>query len=158
MTTIAFTKVKLPHGWLGNMAPYPVTFAGKTWRTTEALFQALRFNNEDVRTLIHAEKSPMAAKMVAKKHSELMVVVPASKQDLQNMEMVCRLKLEQHPEHKKLLKATGDALIVEDITKRAKGGRHSFWGAALVQDKWEGDNALGKIWMKLRSEVTIQPQ
>ncbi len=151
--TIAFTKVALPHGWLGNMAPYPVTFAEKTWRTTEALFQALRFNNDDIRTLIHAEKSPMAAKMVAKKYAEHMVVEPASPQDLQNMEMVCRLKLEQHPDLKKLLKATGDALIVEDITKRAKGGRHSIWGAALHGDKWEGQNELGKIWMKLRSEL-----
>ena len=36
---IAFTKVALPFGWLGNMAPYPVTYGGKAWRTTEALFQ-----------------------------------------------------------------------------------------------------------------------
>lgn len=36
---LTFTKVRLPHGWLGNMAPFSVVFDGKPWRTTEALFQ-----------------------------------------------------------------------------------------------------------------------
>ena len=65
---IAFTKVALPFGWLGNMAPYPVTYGGKAWRTTEALFQALRFEDESIREAIRQEKSPMAAKLVAKRH------------------------------------------------------------------------------------------
>ena len=64
MHTIAFTKVTLPYGWLGNMAPFPVLYGLLEWRTTEALFQALRFAADDpVRELIRAEKSPMAAKM-----------------------------------------------------------------------------------------------
>lgn len=36
---IAFTKVKSPYGWLGNMSPYPVHYQGRTYRTTEALFR-----------------------------------------------------------------------------------------------------------------------
>lgn len=58
---IAFTKVDLPYGWLGNMAPYPVAYEDLTYRTTEALFQALRFKDRAIRQQIHAEKSPMAA-------------------------------------------------------------------------------------------------
>jgi predicted NAD-dependent protein-ADP-ribosyltransferase YbiA (DUF1768 family) len=75
---IAFTKVKLPYGWLGNMSPFPIEHDGKTWRTTEALFQALRFEDEEIRELIREQKSPMAAKMMAKKHRESMTIQPLS--------------------------------------------------------------------------------
>jgi len=35
---ILITKVKEPSGWLSNMSPHPVSYAGKRWRTYEALF------------------------------------------------------------------------------------------------------------------------
>lgn len=157
---ITFTKVKLPHGWLGNMAPYPVVYGGETWKTTEALFQALRFDDARIRAEIRDQKSPMSAKMVAKKNWAHMVVKPKSAKDLDNMEMVLRLKLEQHPELKELLLATGDEEIIEDVTNRpgvdkeyALEQRHTFWGAALRDSEWVGLNFLGKIWMKLRGEL-----
>lgn len=154
MNTIAFTKVSLPYGWLGNMAPFAVTYEGVEWRTTEALFQALRFDaNDPVRELIRAEKSPMAAKMLAKKHAARRVVVPLTREDVDIMAMVLRLKVEQHPSLKQDLLATGDAILVEDVTKRP-GGTGLFWGAALRSDgTWEGGNALGQLWMELRESL-----
>ncbi len=62
-----FKGVKEPNGWMGNMAPYPITYNGQVWRTSEALFQAMRFNDPLIKGLIQAENSPMAAKMIAKK-------------------------------------------------------------------------------------------
>ena len=67
---ILIRKVKDLHGWLGNMSPYPIEFNGKLYRTTEALFQALRFSDEEVIEAIRAEKSPMAAKFAAKRPPE----------------------------------------------------------------------------------------
>ena len=150
---ISFTKVKLPNGWFGNMSPHPIVYNGQEWRTAEALFQSLRFSDSNIKEKIRAEKSPMGAKMVAKANEDRMTVVPISEEDIKNMEMVCQLKIDQHPELRHLLKETGDQLIVEDITKRASGGRHSFWGAAWNGSEWIGNNALGKIWMKIRNEV-----
>lgn len=150
---IAFTKVALPYGWLGNMAPFPVTHDGLVWRTTEALFQALRFDDRTIRELIRAERSPMGAKFVAKGHAPSMVIDPTGAADVGNMKRVCRLKLQQHPELVPLLRETGDRQIIEDVTGR-QGGRHRFWGAALVDGVWVGDNVLGKIWMELRGELT----
>jgi predicted NAD-dependent protein-ADP-ribosyltransferase YbiA (DUF1768 family) len=43
MDVINFTKNNLPYGWLGNMSQYPIDFGGVIWKTTEALFQGLRF-------------------------------------------------------------------------------------------------------------------
>lgn len=151
---IAFTKVALPHGWLGNMAPYPVTYSGQEWRTTEALFQALRFHpDSSLREQIRSKKSPMAAKFTAKSHRALMAVIPLSQVDVDNMRLVLRLKLEQHPELVERLRATGDRLIVEDVTARKTKGNHRFWGAALENNLWVGDNMLGKLWMELREQL-----
>ena len=146
---IAFRKVSEPHGWFGNMSPHPVEYGGLEWRTTEALFQAMRFEDYSIREEIRAEKSPMSAKMVAKKHADSLTVVPRSDDDLRNMRLVLRLKVDQHPALMKALLDTGDEEIVEDTTKR----RDEYWGARLVDGKWVGENVLGKMWMELRAKV-----
>lgn len=147
--TAIIHKVKDSNGWMGNMSPYPLEYEGQTWRTAEALFQALRHKNTDVKDVIRSQTSPMAAKLVAKRYDP--DVEPLSSNDVDNMEMVLRLKLEQHPELIQLLIDTGDELIVEDCTKRQRGSG-LFWGAALKDGKWEGTNTLGKLWMRLRDE------
>lgn len=153
--TIAFTKVALPFGWLGNMAPYPIMYNGKEWKTTEALFQALRFENEEVRELIRAEKSPMGAKMrtkaLAKIHTR--AIEPMSEKDVELMEMCLRLKLAQHREVARKLRCTRDQIIIEDCTSRGKRGTNLFWGAVNENGAWIGENMVGKLWMKLRSEM-----
>lgn len=153
MSTISFTKVKLPYGWLSNMSPHPLEYKGVTYRTAEALFQALRFDDESLRELIRAEKSPMAAKFKAKSFIEKAVIEPRSDEDLDNMRFVIRLKMAQHLDLAKGLVGTRDSEIVEDCTKR-QGGSGLFWGAALQEDgSWEGENWLGKLYMELRDEI-----
>lgn len=164
MDVVSFTKVSAPYGWLGNMAPYPVDvlvgFAAdgqpvhETYRTSEAAFQALRFKpDDDVRRLIREQKSPMAAKMVAKSHADKRFIVPMSDDDISLMDKVLRLKLKKHPRLQKELLATGEALIIEDCTRR-RGGTGLFWGAAKRDDgTWEGKNCLGLLWVNLRNEL-----
>ena len=156
---IAFTKVKLPYGWLGNMSPYPIMADGKIWRTTEALFQAMRFSKTEIKEEIRAATSPMAAKMIAKRNIGLMIVNPRTQDDVDNMRNVLQLKLQQHPDIKRMLLETGDAKIIEDCSARANASG-LFWGAtrclpALSPDGswWEGENMLGKLWMRLRDEA-----
>lgn len=155
MSYISFTKVDLPYGWLGNMSPYPVTHEGKVWRTTEALFQALRFNDPEIREAIRNEKSPMGAKLKAKGFmkrvdADKICVTPLSNADLENMKMCLKLKLEQHPGLLKQLLATGDSSIYEDVTSRGKRGSNLFWGALKENDTWVGQNHLGRMWEDLR--------
>jgi ribA/ribD-fused uncharacterized protein len=149
---IGFTKVALPYGWLGNMSPHPIVWEGKTWRTSEALFQALRFDDEEVRESIRLEKSPMGAKFKAKANRDKLKVSPLSEQDLENMKMCVRLKLESHPEIKKQLKATGNSVLFEDVSARPRGN-NLFWGAILKDESITGENVLGKIWMELRNSI-----
>lgn len=151
--TIIIKKVKDKGGCWGNMAPFPIVFNDETWLTTEALFQALRFDDKSIRSKIKAEKSPMGAKMKAKKHLTEMVVEPLSEIDLNNMRLCLRLKIEQHPHLKELLVNTGKEFIVEDCSARQHGSG-LFWGAALKEGVWTGQNWLGKLWMELRDELT----
>lgn len=154
MDVISFTKVSLPYGWLGNMSPYPINFNGKVWRTSEALFQALRFKDEEIQELIRNEKSPMGAKMIMKSKTEYIILEKHGTKDLLNMKMCIKLKLVQHPNLVKELIDTGDKIIIEDVTKRGSSGGNLFWGAMLVENEdgfhWVGNNALGKLWMEIR--------
>jgi predicted NAD-dependent protein-ADP-ribosyltransferase YbiA (DUF1768 family) len=159
MADISFTKVDLPYGWLGNMAPYPVKFNGQMFRTTEALFQALRFDSIEIRELIRLEPSPMSAKMKAKKYKDLFVVNPMSEQDVENMKFCLRLKFE-NPELKIKLLKTGEHKIYEDIGTR-RGIRHEFWGAYRKanengQFEWIGQNKMGNLLMEIRSELMLK--
>lgn len=147
---ILIRKVKEEFGWLGNMSPFPVLYEGKKYRTTEALFQALRFDDEEIIESIREQKSPMSAKMKAKKNKDRMVVVPLSGEDLDNMRLVLRIKLLQHPILRDDLLATGDQEFIEDCTKRPRGSG-LFWGAALQEGEWVGENWLGRLWMELRT-------
>jgi ribA/ribD-fused uncharacterized protein len=149
---IAFTSVRLAYGWLGNMSPHPIQFDGMEWRTAEALFQALRFDDAEIKEAIRAKKAPMAAKFVARANKDKMVVQPQSPADLENMRRVLRLKLRQHPELRQKLYDTGDATIIEDCTSRTRASG-KFWGAALQEGQWVGENQLGKLWMELRDEL-----
>ena len=151
---ISFTKVSLPNGWLSNMSPHAVFHMGRTWRTCEALFQSLRFDDKSIIEEIFAEKSPMAAKMVAKSNARSMRVAPQSPEDIGNMSQVLRCKIVNHQDLRRMLYDTGTATIVENVSKRPHGSG-MFWGAKLLADgSWEGENMLGKLWMELREDGT----
>ena len=152
LLAILIRKVREPDGWLGNMSPHSVDWDRKEYRTTEALFQTLRFEDEEVIEEIRDQKSPMAAKMIAKKYKARMTVEPMSEDDLFNMRLCLLLKVEQHPKLKSQLLKTGNEQIIEDCSKRKRGSA-LFWGAAFDGEKWVGENQLGKLWMELRDEL-----
>lgn len=110
----------------------------------------LRFDDLAIREEIRLATSPMTAKMIAKKHADKMTFIPMSEADVSLMDFVLRLKLAQHPHLKAELLATGDEIIIEDVTNRPSGGRHIFWGMSKATGEWVGDNTLGKLWMKIR--------
>ena len=155
---IWFKKVAEPYGWLGNMAAYPITYKGKVWRTSEALFQSLRYADPVIIELIHQQKSPMAAKLVSKSDDNIVhrVIEAMSAQDVANMEMCVLLKFQQHPDIAKLLKATAPNPIYEDATNRNKVN-DLFWGTQRDPNNPEqpinGKNKMGEILMRVRSII-----
>ena len=156
---VRFTKVALSWGFLGNMAAYPIIFNAKSWKTVEAAFQASRFPDRlDIQEMIREEKSPMGAKMKAKKFKKFMSVVPMSAEDQGNLFECVKIKFETHADIARKLKNTikNNCRIIEDSSSR-KGSRHQFWGSRLIHDDgvnyWEGDNVMGEILMRVRNEI-----
>jgi predicted NAD-dependent protein-ADP-ribosyltransferase YbiA (DUF1768 family) len=72
--------------------------------------------------------------------------------DLERMRICLRLKINQHNNLKEMLLLTGDAMIIEDSSKRLNVSG-LFWGAAKIVGEWVGRNKLGILWMDLREEL-----
>lgn len=153
---ITITKVKEEGGWLSCMSAYPVSYQGGQYRTCEALFQAQRFTNHpEIQKEIIECKSPMGAKMIARKNREKLnrgKKWDEAPSDIQLMKKCLKLKLDQHPELKDKLIATGNADIIEDCTTHDRESAR-FWGAVKKDGKWIGENVFGKIWMEIREEL-----
>lgn len=144
--SISFKKTTEKHGGLSNMASgYPIVVNGIFIRSSEALYQAMRYPNyPDIQMEIINQTSPMTAKMISKKYKSKtrmdwkQVRVPIMKWTLrvklcQNIEIFGRLLLE-----------TKNLSIVEESNK------DPFWGAERTDDKFEGANVLGRLLMELR--------
>lgn len=157
-TDIIIRRVRDEWGWLGNMSPHPIEFNGVQplrYPTSEHLFQALRFPVDSPRRAeIMAEKSPMGAKMLAKKHAAEMIIQPRSEQDVFNMKFVLLCKLKEHPALGQMLDDTGSRRIIEDCSRRpTESGL--FWGAMVepkASDGWWGLNKLGMLWQEIRAQ------
>ena len=154
---ILIRRVRDPFGWMGNMSPHPIRWEGQEFRTSEALFQALRFlKGSEAWEAIRAEKSPMGAKMRAKTLLGEAIISPRSPEDVNNMRLVLRAKLTQHGNLVPRLLETGTARLIEDCTARPTDSG-LFWGMARTADGWTGENMLGRLWEELRSELQESP-
>lgn len=144
-------KVRDEYGAFSNMSAHSIVLDGVTWPRAEQLFQALRFTpSHELRSILLAETNPMRAKMTVKARLDEAVVAPRSAQDVANMRMTIALKQAQHDAVTALLRKSAHRPIIEDVSRRpSESGL--FWGARyLGDDRWEGLNVLGTLWMELR--------
>ncbi|HEX8923637.1 MAG TPA: NADAR family protein [Patescibacteria group bacterium] len=129
-----------------NFSSFEVEWKGRIWKTSEHAYQASHFFEtapELVEEIFNAKSAHDAFK-IAKLNSDK---APKNWEEIKVsiMEDIIRHKLEQNPYIKHKLIQTGDKLIVEDSPK------DNCWGWGPNKD---GRNDLGKIWMKLREEIT----
>lgn len=128
--------------FLSNFYEAPVFFQGITYPNAEAAFQAQKCLTEEEKQLF-ATLSPDEAKSRGRKVA-LRPDWEAVKVGL--MEEIVYAKFAENEALKKLLLATGDAVLREGNT-----WHDTFWG---VDDKTHrGKNHLGKILMKVRTAL-----
>lgn len=135
------------HYYMSNFSSFAIEMDGELWMTSEHAYQALKFSHKkhkDIIKKVRDAPSAHEAKKIARKYADS-VRPDWDKVKVYIMEDICRLKLHQHPYIQKKLKETGDEELVEDSPKDA------FWGWGPHKD---GENHLGKIWMKLRAELS----
>ena len=139
-----------PREWfiLDNFSSFGIDYKGYQYPTVEHAYQALKFENSCPELAVRireslsaheAQKLAYACKdKVVEDWDDIKVAV---------MENLLRAKLAQNLYVAKKLLQTKDYLICEDSPK------DSFWGIGPNRD---GQNQLGKLWMKLRDELRLQ--
>lgn len=129
-----------------NFSSFAVKWRGRLWPTSEHAYQASRFigkNPKIVEKIFKAKSADDAYRIAMKNLGNNFEEY--RKDDLKNMTDIVRHKLQQNPYVMHKLLQTGKRKIVEDSPK------DDFWGWGM---KKNGRNELGKIWMKLRDEIT----
>lgn len=131
---------------LDNFSAFGLTMDGKYFQTSEHAFQYLKFinNNYELSERIRNAYSPNEARNIAQENRSCK---PTNWKDIKykNMEKVLKLKVEQNPIVKKKLLQTSDYIIAEYCTDQ-----DTEWG---LDNNNNGENNLGKIWMKIRNEL-----
>lgn len=128
-----------------SYAPFQIEWRGQLWPTAEHAFQAAHFfdTNPELAEQVRAARSPRAADDLANANKQFDDPNWKDKR-VAIMEEIVRAKYEQHPLVQETLRKSGDRLIVETNDTDA------FWGWGPDH---EGQNMLGKIWMKVRDEM-----
>lgn len=134
-----------PWYFLSNFSSFAVHRYGSLWMTAEHAYQSAKFESPITRQLIHDARSAHDAKTIARvRKSDARSDWNSVK--LAVMEEILRAKVEQHPYIRKKLIESGNIELVEDSPE------DPFWGRG---PDWEGENHLGQLWMKIRSEIRI---
>ena len=128
-----------------NFSSFKVEWNGYLFASVEEAYQAASFMGSDEELVEKIKKSHSAdeAQRIAYANRD------KRREDWDDvkvsiMEELLRLKIEQNPYVKKKLLQTEDYMIVEDSPK------DDFWGWGPNRN---GQNNLGKLWMKLREEL-----
>jgi ribA/ribD-fused uncharacterized protein len=138
-------EFKYKYNFLSNFYPVKIVIDGLEYATTEHYFQSMKFTDPEVQEMIRKAGTPSMAKKLAKKHKRREDWHDIS---LYVMEKALRAKFNIPKLREKLL-ATDDMYLQE-------GNRwnDTFWGVDLNTGK--GENHLGKLLMKIRSELRMK--
>lgn len=144
---IIFRKTRDEYGEFSNMCGgFPLYIDGVEIKTSEALYQSMKFKDSFIQSLIVNESSPMTAKRRAYSYSHKV------RSDWMNIRVdvmlwCLELKLAQnYHRFSSVLLGTGDKEIVEDSY------RDNFWGA-VGEETMVGHNYLGNLLMYLRERL-----
>ncbi len=128
--------------FLSNFSAFAVLWKGKLYMTSEHVYQAEKFEDENIKEEIKNTRSAHDSKKLASEYKD------KYRKDWDDVklgimkEILCE-KVNQHPYVKKKLLESGERLLVED------SWRDDFWGWGPNKD---GANHLGKLWMEVRKE------
>ena len=147
-----FFQSKTDNHWiLSNISSCPLEVEGVPFKSSEHLFQTLKFATPESITAVYQSKSP---KMTAKHYQKLdghrredwgQILVDVMKLCLQQ-------KYEQCPEFREELKKTKGYHIVElqDKKNDKDSSRANAWGVKSKGQNYEGANLMGRLLMELR--------
>jgi ribA/ribD-fused uncharacterized protein len=129
---------------LNNFSANAVEINGTLYPTSEHAYQAAKCTDPKGKGEIRQAKSPLLAKEVSNEKYKFAKDPNWNNKKLAVMEAILRAKLDQHQEVRDALIRSGNEEIAEDSPT------DNFWGRGKDGN---GENQLGKLWMKIRSEL-----
>ena len=149
---VAIRKVKDEWGILGNFAKTDIVVEGVTFRSSEQLFQVMKFTEREAVEAVYRSHSPkMTAKHWEKTHRRAdwgSMIVDAMKFCLQQ-------KYEQNEVFRHELLRSAPHFIVEDQTSFPKKTPDT-WGVKQHDGCYIGPNLLGRLLMELRDKGNLE--
>jgi len=133
---------------LDNFSSFKILYKDVLYSSVEEAYQAQKFieTAPEIALMIRNSGSAHEAKIIAHNYPES-VYEDWDQVKVQVMEELLMAKVSQHSYVKKKLLETGFHTIVEDSPT------DHFWGIGLDRN---GQNMLGKLWMKIRAELQMQ--
>ena len=129
---------------LSSFSAHEVTIDGVVCKTVEHGYHALRIKPGLQRDSILSQRSPLDAWREGQKHKNTEALQVEGYNKLALMEKLCRAKLEQHNDIKDILLVTGARKLLKVFDT------DYYWGTGA---DGSGENQMGKIWMRLRTEL-----
>jgi len=155
--SVVFCSTRDAFGAFSNMAGgFPLRFEGHDYRTSEHLYQSLRFPGyPDIQAEIRGFASPMRAKMASRPHRATKSRADWNDVCVDVMRFCLRLKINSYRiSFGGLLLSSGDQPLVEE----SRRNRDDPWSArAKGPDMLVGQNTLGVLLMELREELRVLP-
>ena len=138
-----------PALYLSPFSAHQIEIWGKVFPTAEHAYQWKKFSNPEVQDSILGCKSPLAAWNEAQKYKKENDLLDPLFNKYQVMEEIFRTKLIQHEDVKDILLKTNNLEIIK------VHAHDTYWGNGTSGN---GLNMMGKIWMKLREEISKPSQ
>lgn len=129
---------------LSPFSAHELEVDGEVFKTFEHAYQASRLKPGPERDAVKNTKCPMDAWREGQKYKNNPELLVDDYDKDAMVEKLFRLKLEQHPDIAKVLKASGDRELLKVYDT------DYYWGTGADGG---GENRMGRIWMKLRAEL-----
>ncbi len=129
---------------LSPFSAHEIVVDGIICKTLEHAYQALRLKPGAERDDVLATRSPIDAWHRGQKYKHNPALQIENHDKYMFMERLCRIKLQQHDDIRQVLLDTQGRELVK------VSNTDYYWGTGT---DGTGENMLGNIWMKLRSEL-----
>lgn len=130
-----------PDHFLSNFYPVEIMWEGRTYASSEHLYQAMKAGTEEEMEWVRTAPTAKEAKF---RGQRVRATADWGERRIGAMMSTLEAKFDQHPELAARLDATRDAELVEGNT-----WGDTFWG--VDADMGCGENHLGKLLMELRA-------
>jgi ribA/ribD-fused uncharacterized protein len=129
--------------YLSPFSAHQIEIWGEKFATVEHAYQSAKFLPGPVREEIKNAPSAYACwKLNWKYKQDKSLLTPSFDKD-KVMEELFRAKIAQHTDVLEILKLSGERVLIKNV-------EDVYWG---VDKDGVGKNMMGKIWMKIRSEL-----